>query len=172
MEFHYQHEDQEHRIQLEPNRDGNYTALIGDKAYKVEVKRLQSGYMMLLINGKRLHAYTTTSRNTQTGLQKRHVALVDREARLYELAKPQPNNRRKTASAGSGNLTAQMPGQVTQVLVKEGDMVTQGQPLMLLEAMKMEIRLTAPQEGRVTRLFVKQGDTVERGQQLAEVASE
>ncbi|GIK63378.1 MAG: acetyl-CoA carboxylase biotin carboxyl carrier protein subunit [Chloroflexota bacterium] len=172
MEFHYQHENQEHRIQLEPNGDGNYTAFIGDKTYKVEVKRLQSGYMMLLINGKRLHAYTTTSRNTQTGLQKRHVALVDREVRLYELAKPQASNRRKTASAGSGNLTAQMPGQVTQVLVKEGDMVIQGQPLMLLEAMKMEIRLTAPQEGRVTRLFVKQGDTVERGQQLAEVAPE
>lgn len=169
MEFHYQHENQEHRIQLEPNGDGNYTALIGDKTYQVEVKRLQSGYMMLLINGKRLHAYTTTSRSPQTGIQRRHVALVDREARLYELAKPQASTHRKTASLGGGSLTAQMPGQVTQVLVQEGDSVTQGQPLMLLEAMKMEIRLTAPQEGHVTRLFVKQGDTVERGQQLAEI---
>lgn len=172
MEFHYQHENQEHHIQLQPNRDGNYTALIGDRSYKVEVKRLQSGYMMLLINGKRLHAYTTTSRSPQTGIQKRHVALVDREASIFELAKPQASSRRKTTSAGSGSLTAQMPGQVTQVLVADGEMVKQGQPLLLLEAMKMEIRLTAPTNGRVTRLFVKQGDTVERGQQLAEVQPE
>lgn len=171
MEFHYLHENQEHRIQLEPNGDGNYTALIGGKIYKVEVKRLQSDYMMLLINGKRLHAYTTTSRSTQTGTQKRHVALVDREASIFELAKPQASSRRKTTSAGSGSLTAQMPGLVTQVLVKEGEMVSHGQPLMLLEAMKMETRLTAPHEGRVARLFIKQGDTVERGQQLAEVES-
>ncbi|MBI5930906.1 MAG: biotin/lipoyl-binding protein [Chloroflexi bacterium] len=172
MEYRYQHEDQEHRIQLDPNGNGNYTALIGDKTYQVEIKRLQSGYMMLMINGKRLHAYTTTSRSPQTGIQKRHVALVDREASIFELAKPQANTRRKSTRAGGGNLTAQMPGQVTQVLVTEGEIVKQGQPLLLLEAMKMEIRLTAPHGGRVTRLLVKQGATVERGQQLVEVGSE
>jgi biotin carboxyl carrier protein len=64
-----------------------------------------------------------------------------------------------------------MPGQVRAVNVSEGDSVTKGQTLLLLEAMKMEIRVQAPSDGIVKKLFVKQGQTVEREQILIEVES-
>jgi biotin carboxyl carrier protein len=63
-----------------------------------------------------------------------------------------------------------MPGQVRAVNVNEGDRVTKGQTLLLLEAMKMEIRIQSPQDGLVRKLFVQQGQTVEREQMLVEIA--
>ena len=62
-----------------------------------------------------------------------------------------------------------MPGQVRTVNVREGDTVTKGQTLLVLEAMKMEIRIQAPQDGVVTKSFVEQGQTVEREQILIEI---
>jgi biotin carboxyl carrier protein len=62
-----------------------------------------------------------------------------------------------------------MPGQVRAVNVSEGDAVTKGQTLLVLEAMKMEIRIQAPRDGKIMKLFVKQGQTVEREQLLIEI---
>jgi biotin carboxyl carrier protein len=62
-----------------------------------------------------------------------------------------------------------MPGQVVNVLVSEGDSVERGQTLLVLEAMKMEIRVAAPAAGRVKRLLTEKGQIVERGQRLAEI---
>jgi biotin carboxyl carrier protein len=58
---------------------------------------------------------------------------------------------------------------VREVLVAEGDTVQRGQTLVILEAMKMEIRVAAPGDGQVRRLLVRQGDVVERGQRLVEI---
>jgi len=74
--------------------------------------------------------------------------------------------RRTAAVVDAGRLTAQMPGQVAEVLVTQGETVTAGQPLMILEAMKMEIRVAAPSDGIVREIYVKKGDLVEREQQL------
>ena len=62
-----------------------------------------------------------------------------------------------------------MPGQVRAVNVAEGESVTKGQTLLVLEAMKMEIRIQAPRDGKVAKLFVQQGQTVEREQMLIEI---
>ncbi len=65
-----------------------------------------------------------------------------------------------------------MPGQVRAVNVKEGDAVTKGQTLLLLEAMKMEIRVQSPRDGLVKKLYVQQGQTVEREQLLVEIGEQ
>lgn len=70
---------------------------------------------------------------------------------------------------GAGLLVAPMPGQVRGVLAKQGDTVHEGQPLILLEAMKMEIRVTAPRTGQLKQLSVHVGESVEREQVLGEV---
>ena len=62
-----------------------------------------------------------------------------------------------------------MPGRVLDVLVAAGDAVKRGATLVLLEAMKMELRIQAAADGQVTRIHVKPGEVVERGQVLVEV---
>ncbi|MFL6129611.1 MAG: biotin carboxylase N-terminal domain-containing protein [Mycobacteriales bacterium] len=66
-----------------------------------------------------------------------------------------------------GSLTAPMPGVVLAVLVAKGDRVTAGQPLLTLEAMKMEHPVPAPAEGTVTELRVTDGSQVAAGDVLA-----
>jgi biotin carboxyl carrier protein len=62
-----------------------------------------------------------------------------------------------------------MPGLILDVLVKDGDEVARGDTLVVLEAMKMELRITAPYVGRVRRIHCATGQVVERGQVLVEV---
>jgi biotin carboxyl carrier protein len=62
-----------------------------------------------------------------------------------------------------------MPGTVLRVDVNDGQEVAAGEPLMVLEAMKMELAVSAPVAGIVTAVMVRPGDMVARGQVLAEV---
>ncbi len=67
------------------------------------------------------------------------------------------------------DLNAPMPGRVVKVLVSEGDRVTKGTPLLLLEAMKMEHEIRASRDGAVTRLFRAAGEMVAMGDPLVEI---
>lgn len=74
--------------------------------------------------------------------------------------------RHRSGAASKGILHAPMPGQVRAVNVQVGDPVTKGQTLLLLEAMKMEIRIQAPCDGTVAKIAVKMGEQVEKEQTL------
>ena len=72
----------------------------------------------------------------------------------------------------AGSLVAPMPGTVIRVGVQVGDKVTRGQPLLWLEAMKMEHTIAAPADGVVGELKVEAGQQVEVGAILAVVGEE
>jgi propionyl-CoA carboxylase alpha chain len=76
------------------------------------------------------------------------------------------------AQVAAGSLLAPMPGTVVRMAVALGDRVTGGQPLLWLEAMKMQHRIDAPADGVVTELGVATGDQVEVGRVLAVVSAE
>jgi 3-methylcrotonyl-CoA carboxylase alpha subunit len=59
-----------------------------------------------------------------------------------------------------------MDGRVVEVRVREGETVEAGETLVVLEAMKMELRITAPRAGRVRALHCRAGEVVERGRAL------
>ena len=71
----------------------------------------------------------------------------------------------ETAAEG-GRLTAPMPGKVVSFAVKAGDAVTKGQPLAVMEAMKMEHTIAAPADGVVQELLYAPGDQVTEGAEL------
>jgi len=70
------------------------------------------------------------------------------------------------AAAEGGRLTAPMPGKVVSFAVKAGDAVTKGQPLAVMEAMKMEHTIAAPADGVVQELLYAPGDQVTEGAEL------
>ncbi|CAM5784704.1 acetyl/propionyl/methylcrotonyl-CoA carboxylase subunit alpha [Castellaniella caeni] len=67
------------------------------------------------------------------------------------------------ADAAGGGLTAPMPGKILSVAVAPGDTVKQGQPLVVMEAMKMEHTIEAPHDGVVQEVFYAVGDQVQEG---------
>jgi propionyl-CoA carboxylase alpha chain len=72
-------------------------------------------------------------------------------------------------AVASGSLLAPMPGTVVKVAVEKGDRVEAGQPVLVLEAMKMQHTVTAPHAGSVTQLDVRAGSQVASGDVLAVV---
>jgi 3-methylcrotonyl-CoA carboxylase alpha subunit len=69
-----------------------------------------------------------------------------------------------------GGLRASMPGRVLAVLVKAGDEVAKGAPLVVLEAMKLEQTITAPSAGKVDRVLCEVGEQVREGAELLALA--
>jgi len=68
------------------------------------------------------------------------------------------------------SMSAPMPGVVLKILVKVGDEVTKGTPLIILEAMKMEHQITAPRDGTIASINCKEGEMVQPGLDLVTLA--
>jgi len=68
-----------------------------------------------------------------------------------------------------GDVAPPMPGRVVKVLVSEGSTVAAGDPLLIIEAMKMESRVPAPIDGRVTAILVTEGDNVKIDETLIQL---
>jgi biotin carboxyl carrier protein len=66
----------------------------------------------------------------------------------------------------SGKISALMPGRVTSILVKEGESVAEGSPLLILEAMKMQNEIASPLSGRVKSVLVQEGASVKKDTML------
>jgi biotin carboxyl carrier protein len=77
--------------------------------------------------------------------------------------------RQAHAAAGDGRLSAPMPATVLEVLAAQGDQVAEGQTLVVISAMKMQVDVKTPAAGVVRRLPVAAGDAGEAGALLAEV---
>jgi biotin carboxyl carrier protein len=80
-----------------------------------------------------------------------------------------PAGARSTVEAGTGAVLAIMPGKIIRLLVEIGQAVEEGEPVCVLEAMKMENELNARQSGTVKAIHVSPGDDVEKDQALVEI---
>lgn len=87
--------------------------------------------------------------------------------RTYRLTLPATRFGKAGASGSAGNeVKTPMPGKVIKVLARPGDAVKEGQPLLILEAMKMETRIAAPRDGIVSKVHYAEGEFVEDGKVL------
>jgi len=141
----------------------SFRATLGENSMEVEIIRVEAerGRLDLLIDGKHVTAYVSSEG------AKRWVTI---NGQTLVLIKSVAGARRKSPGHDhASELAAPMPGLVRSVNVREGEPVSKGQTLLVLEAMKMEIRIQAKKDGVVQKVFVKQGQTVEREQLLIEV---
>ncbi|WP_238874669.1 acetyl/propionyl/methylcrotonyl-CoA carboxylase subunit alpha [Achromobacter xylosoxidans] len=100
---------------------------------------------------------------------KAHV-FGDGGARVVDLYDPLAHAQDTQGDHGGG-LTAPMPGKIISIAVKAGDSVTKGQPLLVMEAMKMEHTISAPADGKVEELFYAVGDQVTEGAELVAIGA-
>ncbi|MBX3063480.1 MAG: biotin/lipoyl-binding protein [Anaerolineae bacterium] len=152
-------------IQIE-EVNGDYTVTIADRQYRVHLIRSTPSELIFSFNDRLYRAHLAAADQGKTQL----VAL---DAIIHALQredeKSTPTQRRRAAANADSVLTASMPGQVIKVLVEAGEAVKRGQTLIVLEAMKMEIRIASPQDGNVKQVLCEVGVVVERGQTLIEL---
>ena len=160
MRYQFQHNGRVYEISVEPQGDV-FLAAVDGQPYTYEVLDSQPGQLSLRFDGNPVTVYYA-SHGGQTWLSMSGCT--------YRLEKPSPRAARPQGDQDAvGAVRAPMPSQVRAVQVEAGQQVEKGQTLLLLEAMKMEIRVRAPSSGRVTRVLVTDGQTVDKEQPLVEM---
>jgi len=83
-------------------------------------------------------------------------------------------NKRKKKGRGkkSGTISSTIPGKIVSIAVEEGDIVAEGDVVMILEAMKMQNEIQAPLSGNVTAVNCKPGDSIEANSPLIVIQPE
>jgi biotin carboxyl carrier protein len=166
-EFCFEVEGELFRLQLDACA-GGYRARIGDRTYLVQGQVRADGQLDLLINGQRHRIYSVRA-NLQSNQRMLWLG-----GQTWTVTSVDPRARRKAQKEQSvrhreGIVNATVPGQVRAILVAVGDEVRVGDPLLILEAMKMETRIHAPETGKISKINCALGDVVARGQLLIEI---
>lgn len=151
--------EQPREVELTPLGEGRYRVRVDAAEFELRAEVMADGRMQL-------HHETGSSVAEVTAAGTRRFVRLG----TLEFVLERESSARKRSGAGhSGGLEAPMPGVVTRVLVAVGDAVTKGQPLLALEAMKMEHLIRAPRDGRVKQLAAKAGEMVQSGATLVEL---
>jgi biotin carboxyl carrier protein len=163
-EYHYQVGDDVKRVLVEGEAERLHVS-IGDRWYDVTVRQFGHGFLNLELDGQQIQIHVVQA-------DSRHYVAIAGEIWVIEsqaAAKKGAGQTNSGAETSLDRLAATMPGVVVKVLVGQGDQVERGQTLVLLEAMKMELRISAPCAGYVRRVHCTEGQVVERGQKLVEI---
>ncbi|NDV13775.1 acetyl-CoA carboxylase biotin carboxylase subunit [Crenobacter caeni] len=115
--------------------------------------------LTVTLDGKRVNA-------TRVSQGLKRVLFVDGEQICVDYVDPYAFE--EEATHGEAHLTAPMPGRVVALLAKTGDRLARGEPLMILEAMKMEHTLCAPADGVVKAFYFAQDEQVSDGDELVD----
>lgn len=133
----------------------NYVVTVNGEKYEVEVERVGGG---------------------TSSLSRRPPERISRPVQAAPAAQPvtapqpaAPAPAAPAATGGAGTVVSPMPGTVLDVRVKEGDAVSVGQVVIILEAMKMETEIVSEVAGSVAAVRVKKGDAVDTDAVLVEV---
>ncbi|UGB46643.1 acetyl/propionyl/methylcrotonyl-CoA carboxylase subunit alpha [Frateuria edaphi] len=132
---------------------GDYRLEHGEAACDVHGARLEADALSARFDGEaqRLGALVDDSR----------VLLHDAAGRRYRFVRAPAFAWASTESAGGNQIVAPMPGRIVLVKAKPGDSVEEGQELLVMEAMKMELALKAPRAGTIESVSATQGEFVE-----------
>lgn len=163
MKITFDHNSQSYALDL-TTAGKIHTVSIDGETYPVEILGSGDGWFDIrLPASKSVPASAFTAYISSDG-PKRWVTV---NGQTFVLTKSAGTTRRGGhGHHAAGELIAPMPGQVRAVQVAEGEVITKGQTLVVVEAMKMEIKVSAPGDGVVKSVLVKTGQTVEREQIL------
>lgn len=154
-------------VEVEAHDDGTFTVLVEDRRYQADFRRVGGRSLFSLLLDERSFDIAVAPEDGEM-----RVTVHGRELSLRVESQQERDARLVAGASGAGRrhkIKSPMPGIVTQVLVAEGDEVHAGQPLALLEAMKMENEIRAPADGVVSVVKVTQRQTVNGGDPLFEI---
>ena len=154
---------------LELRREGaRVFAEVDGRPYELEARETEPGVTLLALGGRVYEC--RAERAGGRGEEWR----VDVGGRRFDVVLVDPRRLRGVGAggaqaAGRATVSSSMPGKVVRVLVEAGAQVEAGDPLVVVEAMKMQNELKSPKAGAVVELHAREGATVNAGEVLAVV---
>lgn len=137
----------------------NFKFTISGNTYEVEIKNLEGNIVSMEVNGTpyTVEIHREIKKTKTPTLIRAEIPLTGKEKiEKREKGDPVP-------------VTAPLPGNIIEVLVKPGDLVKKGQTLLIMEAMKMENKIQSEKEGVVESVRVARGSSVLQGDVLIEL---
>lgn len=141
------------QVQVQEQPDGLYRVRLEDREYLVDYLEPQPNLLSLLIDGRSYEV------DVNRGAGDRFDVVIAGDAYTIEVAEEKKRRSRPLTGTmpGRQQVTSPMSGNVMAILVQLGDRVTVGQPLLILEAMKMQNEIVSPMEGVVSAMKAQEG---------------
>ena len=146
-------------------RDGSFGLALPGGTVEAWVRLADDGRLAMRLGGDSFTA-AVVRRPTPDGID--YAVFADGASRRLRLVDPLDVDQYEASAASDGSVKAPLPGKIIELRVKAGDTVSKGQPLLVLEAMKMEHTLAAPTDGTVKTVRYAVGEQVAEGVELVE----
>ena len=162
MQLKFRDDNGEHALAVRHQEGGWLVTPEGETTPTSVFAAADGAWLVTRPDGMRRRAWVVAQRDER---------LVFCDGRVHRLRRPDPVHAGEAVAdvAEGPNLHARMPGKVVRLLVSAGQQVDAGQPLVIMESMKMETELSAPCAGIVERLAVGEGQVVAQGDLLIAV---
>jgi biotin carboxyl carrier protein len=151
------------RVELREAGENLYDVTIGEHTVRVDVAKSGRTIYSVIEDGQQFEAMVEERGGPKLDVLVRghlfHLEAVDERSRML-------SQSTGAVATGPEVVTADMPGKIVKLEVAVGEAVSAGQPVVIVEAMKMENPIPSPIDGVVTDISVRQGDTVESGAPL------
>lgn len=128
--------------------------------YDVEILNIEDGIAKVEVNGTKYNV--EIHREVK---QSKTPTLIRQEIK----AERKDSKIKKTVASKGFSVKSPLPGSIIKIMVKEGDTVKKGDPLLIMEAMKMENQVLSEKEGTITSIKVNVGDAVLQNDVLIEM---
>ncbi|MBL6613771.1 MAG: acetyl/propionyl/methylcrotonyl-CoA carboxylase subunit alpha [Reyranella sp.] len=164
-EVRWQEGEREVAVIARRRRDGAIALGLPGGTLDAWVRRGEDGRLAIKLGSDTFTA-TVIRRPTMDGVD--YAVFADGANRSLRLVDPLEVTQYEAAASGEAAVKAPLPGKIIDLRVKAGDKVSKGQPLLVLEAMKMEHTLAAPADGTVKSVRYAVGEQVVEGAELVE----
>jgi len=149
----------EFKVNVEPAGDNLIRISVADTTYDVSVEFIGREEVLLNVDGRIFNVIVHSNSLSHTVFVNGRLFRVEKRSALNTLREEKGRQKKK-------DVRITMPGRVVQVMSNPGDKVEEGQPVLVLEAMKMQNEIKSPQAGELVRVNFRAGDYAEAGSVL------
>ena len=165
MQYEFQYAGNTYAVDMEQKGD-LFKIAIDDRTYEVQAQSLAPGLLSMIIEGRSVLAHTARDDRG------RIVCMGGVSYHLDDLCDEEGAAGAGSAQGGDGIIATPMPGKIVAVHVKEGDAVEKQQPLIVVEAMKMQNDILSDVKGTVKKVHFSAGEQASFGDPLIEIEVE
>lgn len=154
--------NKEETIKILKNDGKHLSFIFNDNLYEYSLLDRDGGKVILDFSGEIIEGFV----EGQYADDKKQVFFDEYELEVELVPKVKG---KKALAGGAGSLQSPMPGKIFKIMKSVGDTVSQNEPILIMEAMKMEHTIRAHKDGTLSKLFFKEGEQVQGKAMLAQI---